>query len=87
MNRTEIIAHLQIALSAVLNRDILELPEDARLFDDLGLDSTSVIELLMALEDTIDLEVDPDELEPEIFQTVGSFTDYVEAGFASAAAV
>ena len=49
MNRTEIIAHLQIALSAVLNRDIPELPEDARLFDELGLDSTSVIELLMAL--------------------------------------
>jgi acyl carrier protein len=87
MNRTEIIAHLQIALSAVLNRDIPELPEDARLFDELGLDSTSVIELLMALEDTINLEVDPDELEPEIFQTVGSLTDYIEAGFVSAAAV
>ena len=87
MNRTEIIAHLQISLSAVLNRDILELPENARLFDDLGLDSTSVIELLMALEDTINLEVDPDELEPEIFQTVGSLTDYIEAGFVSAVAV
>jgi acyl carrier protein len=86
MNRTEIIAHLQISLSAVLNRDILELPENARLFDDLGLDSTSVIELLMALEDTINLEVDPDELEPEIFQTVGSLADYIEAGFVSAAA-
>ena len=86
MNRTEIIAHLQISLSAVLNRDILELPENARLFDDLGLDSTSVIELLMALEDTINLEVDPDELEPEIFQTVGSLADYIEAGFICAAA-
>jgi acyl carrier protein len=87
VNRTEIIAHLQIALSAVLNRDILELPEDARLFDDLGLDSTSVIELLMALEDTINLEIDPDELEPEIFQTVGSLTAYIGAGSVSAAAV
>lgn len=80
MDRTEILSHLQIALSAVLNRDIPELREDARLFEDLNLDSTSVIELLMALEDTIDLQIDPDELEPEIFRTVGSLTDYIQAG-------
>ena len=80
MDRTEIVAHLQVALSAVLNREIPELSEDARLFEDLNLDSTSVIELLMALEDTIDLQIDPDELEPEIFRTVGSLTDYIQAG-------
>ncbi|HVK23848.1 MAG TPA: phosphopantetheine-binding protein [Actinokineospora sp.] len=86
MDRTEIIDHLRIALSTVLNRDIGELAEDQRLFEDLALDSTSVIELLMSLEDTIDLEIDPDELEPDVFRTVGSLADYVSAGFARAAA-
>jgi acyl carrier protein len=86
MNRDEIVSHLQIALSAVLNREITGLRQDARLFEDLALDSTSVIELLMSLEDTIDLEIDPDELGPEVFKTVGSLTDYIEAGFAKAAA-
>ncbi len=85
MNRTEIIAHLQIALSAVLNREVTDLRPEQRLFEDLALDSTSVIELLMSLEDTISLEIDPDELGPEVFQTVGSLADYVEATFSKAA--
>lgn len=82
MNRTDILAHLQIALAAVLNREVPEIRDELRLFEDLALDSTSVIELLMSLEDTIDLEIDPDELGPEVFKTVGSLADYIEAGFA-----
>lgn len=82
MNRTDILAHLQIALSTVLNREVPEISPELRLFEDLALDSTSVIELLMSLEDTIDLEIDPDELGPEVFKTVGSLADYIEAGFA-----
>lgn len=81
MNRTDITEHLTVALSAVLNREVTGVTPALRLFEDLGLDSTSVIELLMSLEDTIGLEIDPDELGPEVFQTVGSLTDYIEAGF------
>ena len=87
MDRSEIIEQVRIALSAVLNRDVTGLGEDARLFEDLALDSTSVIELLMGLEDTIDLQIDPDELEPEVFRTVGTLADYVQSGFAKTAAV
>jgi acyl carrier protein len=86
MNRTEIVAHLQIALSAVLNREVADVSPELRLFEDLSLDSTSVIELLMSLEDTIGLEIDPDELGPEVFRTVGSLTDYIESAFAKSAA-
>jgi acyl carrier protein len=51
------------------------------------MDSTSVIELLMSLEDTMGLEIDPDELGPEVFRTVGSLTDYIEAQFARVLAI
>jgi acyl carrier protein len=81
MNRAEIITHLRAALSEVLNREVGELRPDQRLFEDLDLDSTSVIELLMSLEDTIGLEIDPDELGPEVFQTVDTLTDYIQAGY------
>ncbi len=87
MNRSEIVAHLRIALSAVLNREVGELTPAARLFEDLALDSTSVIELLMSLEDTIGLEIDPDDLGPEVFQTIGSLTEYIEASFNRVSAV
>ncbi len=84
MNRTELLNHVRLALSAVLNRDLPELSEESRLFEDLGLDSTSVIELLMSLETSINLEIEPDSLEPEVFMTVRSLADYIEATFARA---
>lgn len=87
MNRNEIVEHVRAALAQVLNREMPELDEGARLFEDLALDSTSVIELLMGLEDTIDLEIDPDELEPEVFRTVRTLSDFIEAGFAKAGAM
>lgn len=82
MNRTELLGHVREVLSAVLNRDLPELSEDSRLFEDLGLDSTSVIELLMSLETSIDLMIEPDSLEPEVFMTVRSLADYIEASLA-----
>lgn len=87
MDRTEIVNHLQISLSAVLNREVAALTPESRLFEDLAMDSTSVIELLMSLEDTMGLEIDPDELGPEVFRTVGSLTGYIEAQFARAMAI
>lgn len=84
MNREQITEHIRVALSIVLNRELDDLHQDVRLFEDLALDSTSVIELLMALEDTIGLEIDPDELEPEVFYTMASLTDYVAAGLPAA---
>jgi acyl carrier protein len=84
MNRTELLDHVRLALTAVLNRDLPDLSEESRLFEDLGLDSTSVIELLMSLETSINLEIDPDSLEPEVFMTVRSLADYIEATFARA---
>lgn len=41
----------------------------------------------MGLEDTMDLEIDPDDLEPEVFRTVSTLADFIEAGFANAGAM
>jgi acyl carrier protein len=79
MNRAEIVSHLQVSLSAVLNREVTSTTPQSRLGDDLGMDSTSVIQLLMSLEDTMGLEMDLDALRPEVFRTIGSLTDYLEA--------
>ncbi len=81
MNRTEVLDSVGLALSAVLNRDLPGLSEDSRLFEDLGMDSTSVIELLINLETSIDLVIEPDSLEPEVFRTVGTLADYIKAAF------
>lgn len=86
MEHEKIVEHIRVSLETVLNRDIPRIDDGTRLFEELTLDSTSVLELLMGLEDTIGLEIDPDELEAEVFQTVGSLSGYVSAQLAKAAA-
>ncbi|MEU8890061.1 acyl carrier protein [Streptomyces sp. NPDC048442] len=60
------------ALAEMRGREASSLSADTRLFDDLGFDSTSVLELLMRLEDDLGFEFDPETLEPDDFETVGS---------------
>jgi acyl carrier protein len=77
MTRQEIVSAITVALGEVLQRDVDGVTEDTRLFEDLNLDSTTIIELLMALEDVLGILVDPDTLEPDHFTTVGALADYV----------
>jgi acyl carrier protein len=78
MERLEIIEHLRISLSVVLNRELPELSAETQILEDLEIDSIRFIELIMSLEDTLQLDVDPESLEPEVFQSVGSFADYIQ---------
>ncbi|NJP43574.1 acyl carrier protein [Actinacidiphila epipremni] len=75
----EIRTALHDGLTEVLRKDVPELHDDMRLFGDLALDSTGVIELLMELEDSLGLQIDPDELTPETFETVGALIGYIRA--------
>jgi acyl carrier protein len=77
MDRTAIAEHVNRSLSEVLRRDITELTDDTRLFEDLHLDSTAILELLMALEDNVGIEVDPETLDMDDFRTVGTLVDYL----------
>ncbi|MEU3859151.1 acyl carrier protein [Streptomyces sp. NPDC028722] len=66
-------------LTEVLNKDVSGAEEGARLFDDLGLDSSSALELLISVEEILDVQFDADELEMTHFETVGSLADFVAA--------
>lgn len=73
----ETVAAVIAALEDVLGRDLTGVTEETRLFDDLSLDSTSVLGLLMALEDSLDMMVDPENLEQSHLETVGSLAAFV----------
>ncbi|AEW96630.1 MULTISPECIES: acyl carrier protein [Streptomycetaceae] len=77
MERHTVVTAVETALSEVLEREVTGLTEDTRLFEDLHLDSTSILELLMALEDAVEISVDPEDLDMDDFRSVGSLTDYV----------
>ncbi|MFD3538315.1 acyl carrier protein [Streptomyces sp. NPDC058662] len=65
------------SLAAMVGRDASELSEETRLFDDLYFDSTSVLELLMKLEEDLGVEFDPETLQPADFEKVAGLVAYV----------
>ncbi|MER6030920.1 phosphopantetheine-binding protein [Streptomyces sp. NPDC001851] len=73
----QIVAQVEAALSDVLEREITGLTEDTRLLEDLHLDSTSVMEMLMFLEDSLGIVIDPENLDMEDFQSIGTLTAYL----------
>ena len=77
MERGAVIAGIEQALTDVLQRELPSISEDLRLFDDLNMDSTSALELLMALEDTIGVEIDAENLDMDDFRTIGTLADYL----------
>ena len=75
----------------VVLRDSLQLGERAsgfdastQLFGSLPeFDSMAVVAVITALEERFDLAVEDDEITAEVFETVGSLTDFIERKLAS----
>jgi acyl carrier protein len=65
------------SIAEMLNRDPASITRETRFFDDMGFDSTSILVLLMQIENKLGFEFDPDTLEPEDLETVGSLVGFV----------
>lgn len=74
--RDLVVTAIGSALGDVLDSELPEITEHTRLFD-LGLDSTSVLELLLQLEDALGREFDNENLQMSDFETVGTLADFV----------
>jgi acyl carrier protein len=79
MNHTELVTAINACLQDVLKRPLPDVDEQTRLFEDLHLDSTTVLELLMAVEEAIGVEFDMEALNMDDFQTLGTLADSVES--------
>jgi acyl carrier protein len=77
MDRDHILATVRDVLARVLGHDLPAADESTSLLDGLGLDSTRVLELLMEIEESLDVELDIDRLEQRDVETIGSLTDFV----------
>jgi acyl carrier protein len=75
--RQRVMDSIGALLPQVLKRDLPAMPEDIRLFDELGLSSSKTLELLLALEDDLGIEVDVDEIDRGDLVSIGAFADFV----------
>lgn len=57
--------------------DVNELTLDTSLRDDLNADSIDAVEIIMALEDIFDIEIEEESAEK--FKTIADIVDYVSA--------
>jgi len=79
MNRTDLVTAILGCLQEVLKRPLPSAGEQTRLFEELHLDSTTTLELLMAVEEAVGVEFDMEALHMEDFQSVGTLADSVES--------
>lgn len=75
--RTSAQDELPLIIAGVLQRfvpaggkNILESPEDARLIEDIGIDSLGMLEAVLALEDALGMKIDNQEM-----QAIRTFAD------------
>ncbi|MDR0267458.1 acyl carrier protein [Paenibacillus sp.] len=64
-------------LAKHLNREIESILDTDDLFENLGVDSTGIIEILLDLEERCGVEFDVEELDPSHLKTVDSFSSYI----------
>ncbi|MFJ6215757.1 phosphopantetheine-binding protein [Streptomyces sp. NPDC092296] len=82
-DRAEVIGVIGRSLVVVLGDGLPALTEESRLFDQVGLDSNGVFELLMELEEALGIELDTDNLEMRHFESLGSLADFLLAEMSS----
>ncbi len=78
MTREDIVGRIAATISGILPYAEHPGDEKRRLFEDLGLDSTSIIELMIELEESLGVVIDTENLEPDVFDTVGSLADFLQ---------
>ncbi len=76
--RSFVVAHLEASLAArgLKPQDI---PDDFDLLTEGVIDSLGIIELIMALEQYLDMQIDFEDLDPENLTVIGPFCRYIEA--------
>jgi len=71
----ELADQVRSLIAEQLGVDSAEMTPEANILDDLGADSLDVVELVMALEETFDIEISDDDAEG--IRTIGDVESYV----------
>ena len=79
--RERVMESMQVILPKLLARDgedaALEFSDSTRLMEDLGLTSAATLELMLELEDTLDVQIDVEEIGPPDVASLGALADFV----------
>jgi acyl carrier protein len=74
---TKVTENLVDILAGMLNREPGSISMETRFFEDMGFDSTSILMLLMHIENNLGVQFDPELLEPDDLETVGALVNFI----------
>ena len=76
--REQVMESIHVVVPKVLSLDAaVELSEQTRLMEDLGMSSTTTLELMLELEDALDVQIDVEEIEPADLASLGALADFI----------
>jgi acyl carrier protein len=61
----------------VLDQEALVVAPEMKLMEDLGLRSASMLELLLQLEESLDVQIDVEDIDGAAMTSVGDLADFV----------
>jgi acyl carrier protein len=77
ITREQVVSAVCTVLPRVLREESVVATEDTRLMEDLGLSSSSTLELMLELEDTLEIQINVEDIDREDFRTVGTLASFV----------
>jgi acyl carrier protein len=75
--RQRVLDSMADVLPRLLQSEERDLPENTRLMEDLGLTSTTTLELVLELEDSLDIQIDVEDIDQENLASIGTLADYI----------
>lgn len=76
--RDRVLESLHVLLPKVLaSGTAIDLSESTLLDGDLGLSSAATMTLMLELEETLEIQIDVEEIEPSDLASVGALADYI----------
>jgi acyl carrier protein len=75
--RQQVVDSMDTLLPRVLRRDVPAVSPDTRLMEDLGLTSSSTLELLLELEEELEIQINVEDVDREDFASIGRLADFI----------
>jgi acyl carrier protein len=75
--RQRVLDVIGVVLPRVLSREELVITPEMKLMSDLGMRSASMLELLLELEDSLDIQIDVEDIDEAAMTSVGDLADFV----------
>jgi acyl carrier protein len=75
--RRRIVDEMYVLLPDVLRREFPDVSEETRLMEDLGLTSSTTLELMLTLEENLEIEINVEDIEEDDVGTIGQLATFI----------